>query len=1421
MPTIMGTTGSETLTGTAGSDTFDISQGGDDVVYTMGGSDDVVYVGGALTANDRIIGAGVSPTTGGINSVSVVLDGDYSAGVTFSATTFSNLTNLRVTAGHSYRLTSNDATMMHFYQYMSDLTVDGAALGTADTLYFDGSAETDAHLGLTGGAGSDTLIGGVANDVLTGGDGNDQLRGGDGNDALRGGAGNDALYSGDGDDTLDGGTGVNTLDGGAGNDQLQATNSAAGSSINAGSGDDLILTALPNGTTYDGGAGRDAIYVAADLNTRALSFSVNLATGTITDGTSTDRLISIEGAMGGAGNDTLTGDDGNNWLSGGEGCDVLEGGLGDDIILGEKDLAAPWSDSHIFWGGSYAGIPEIDTVSFAHAARGETVDPGADQRHPALPTGVAYGGDGLDTIMVCQNFVLSGYNDVFMGSPIWNYTYKVWGGDGNDLININTGFATGHQWDTGTNSLYGGNGDDVLIGGDSNLLQSYISKDVIDGGSGADTMTGGTGYDIFEFTSASDLSLEADHITDFAPGDDTLDFSAVTGLSFIGTAAFSGAAGQLRYVLQNGQTVLQLDADGDKQADGLLVLDNGAFALSETTAGSKILVADDGAAPVLVGLSPDNGSTIGGSWPPITLTFNEAVRIGSGKIGLYDASGLLFEIDAASSYVSAVGNTVTISGAFGFERGHSYYIKVSDGAIVDGAGHAFTGLSSPSSWTFTLTSANTGPVLQSGDVAKGSSGASLNPTITLTFDKPVHAISGTIMISNSQANTPFITISATDSSQVTVSGNSLIIKPTAALFGSTQYEITTGNLIVADAAGNRNEARIDAISSVLFTTVARQDTTAPTLISATPSSGSSVSPGANIVLTFSEAVRPGYTWSVTGLSYDNCFWITRASDGHLIKSISASDTSQVTISGNQVIINPNVDLPGDTAFIVSYGAYALQDMAGNFVGGQDISGLAPITGQFTATTFTTTSEINGTKSNDVLPGTAGNDVLSGLGGNDTLYGYAGNDTLRGGAGSNTLDGGAGTDTAAFAGQAPDYFVSVSGGVTTVMGVGETDTLTNIEKVSFDGSGQTLTLAEFQAQAFSKLQALEYIASYKDLMGAFGDDAVWGARHYFNNGKAEGRTISFSALNYICSYGDLVVAFHDDQLAATEHYLKNGSYEGRKVTFDPLAYVCSYSDLLVAFRDDQTAAAEHYIKNGYWENRKVTFDALAYVCSYDDLVIAFHNDKTAAEEHYIRNGYWEGRKVTFNALAYIASYTDLIGAFGTDVQAAEEHYIRNGFWEGRKVTFDPVAYLINNTDLGACGFTATDATEHYLKNGYWEHRTTNGAFGSEQTNHDLTVGGLVTDTIGTAGDKDWFAVNVTAGQTYTFTLSGVDGGNGTLADPFLSICDARGVQLTYANDSTNHDAVIRFTALSTGTCYLVASANDTGTGTYKLFATAGG
>ena len=54
--------------------------------------------------------------------------------------------------------------------------------------------------------------------------------------------------------------------------------------------------------------------------------------------------------------------------------------------------------------------------------------------------------------------------------------------------------------------------------------------------------------------------------------------------------------------------------------------------------------------------------------------------------------------------------------------------------------------------------------------------------------------------------------------------------------------------------------------------------------------------------------------------------------------------------------------------------------------------------------------LRGMAGNDILDGGTGNDQLLGEAGNDTLLGGSGNDTLTGGAGADTLDGGTGNDT---------------------------------------------------------------------------------------------------------------------------------------------------------------------------------------------------------------------------------------------------------------------------------------------------------------------------------------------------------------------------------------------------------------------------
>jgi serralysin len=115
----------------------------------------------------------------------------------------------------------------------------------------------------------------------------------------------------------------------------------------------------------------------------------------------------------------------------------------------------------------------------------------------------------------------------------------------------------------GRDVIFGNGGDDILIGG-----------------SGTDLLFGGAGADVFLYTTISDAPrvtgitafLNREIIGDFQTGIDRIDLSAIDAniniagnqaFTFIGSAAFSRVAGQLRYA--NG--ILSGDVNGDNVAD--------------------------------------------------------------------------------------------------------------------------------------------------------------------------------------------------------------------------------------------------------------------------------------------------------------------------------------------------------------------------------------------------------------------------------------------------------------------------------------------------------------------------------------------------------------------------------------------------------------------------------------------------------------------------------------------------------------------------------------------------------------------------------------------------------------------------------------------------------------------------------------
>jgi predicted extracellular nuclease/methionine-rich copper-binding protein CopC len=145
------------------------------------------------------------------------------------------------------------------------------------------------------------------------------------------------------------------------------------------------------------------------------------------------------------------------------------------------------------------------------------------------------------------------------------------------------------------------------------------------------------------------------------------------------------------------------------------------------------------------------------------------------------------------------------------------------------------------------------------------------------------------------------------------------------------------------------------------------DATGPVLKTSTPADdATNVDKAANLVLRFDEGVARG-----TG-----DFVIKKVSDNSTVATISAADTTQVTVAFNTVTINPTADLAANTAYYVEAVAGTLNDHYGNNWGG--LAGA-------TAFNFTTTSA----PPPKVLITEVNSSTSSGAGGGDffELYNY--------------------------------------------------------------------------------------------------------------------------------------------------------------------------------------------------------------------------------------------------------------------------------------------------------------------------------------------------------------------------------------------------------------------------------------------------
>ena len=536
----------------------------DSTIDVLGGSgSDSLTVGddgnGHFPKFRSVIGAG---TSGSMNVVwgagslqagitfdsieALFLDGDsqLNAGDVLTTGESADSIRLRSTSSGAYRVSSGGGNDQIFLNgaSISVVAIDaGAGNDLIDTSGISGIL--GGSYSVAGGTGDDVyVIGNVSPVVIeNAGEGTDEVRTTFGSytlqdnvenltgllasgQSLTGNSANNVIIGAGGNDRLDGGAGADHLEGGLGSDQYFV---------------DALDTIVDSGGTLDQVYASSSYALAAGLEVEILATTASAGTvGFRLYGNDwAQSVIGTNGAdemVGGGGDDGLYGHDGVDIMDGGEGADVMDGGTGGDIYF-------------------------VDNV-------GDVVIERDGEGSDYLYTSVSYalGAGSYVEFLATTNSGGTGAIDLA----------------GSDRDNTITG-------NDGVNTLTGGGGSDNLRGLGGN--------DLLDGGRGQDFLEGGAGADTFRFEFASDSALgAADAIFDFVSGTDKLDLALIDAdsgavgdqaFTFLGSAAFSGRAGELRAESIGNTTHIIGDVNGDGVADLHIILYNSAG----VTAGDFVL----------------------------------------------------------------------------------------------------------------------------------------------------------------------------------------------------------------------------------------------------------------------------------------------------------------------------------------------------------------------------------------------------------------------------------------------------------------------------------------------------------------------------------------------------------------------------------------------------------------------------------------------------------------------------------------------------------------------------------------------------------------------------------------------------------------------------------------------------------------
>ncbi|MEA3040610.1 MAG: hypothetical protein QOC65_99 [Sphingomonadales bacterium] len=342
-----GNSAGNVVTGGGGRDIIRLQEGGNDNANGDAGND-TFYYGATFDSADTVNGGG------GIDAI--ILQGDYSAGVTLALSGVANVTDVESlslapgnytaygdpgTGSYSYNLTTHEGNVAAG----AILKINAFLLRAGENLTFNGAAEGNGRFMVLAGQGIETLTGGAQGDLfIFGHDG----RFGAG-DSVTGGGGYDSVYL-RGDYVID-------------FNAVGFTSALAGiESVTLAGYSDVQFVGGGDGEFDYAIVWNDALLAADTItfNGSRLGAAETMAFDGSDEATAEFHL------WGGAAADTLAGGDGGDLLFGGAGADTLTGNGGDDIFRYHfvSDSTAVTSDTVVdFTTGDLIDLSVIDAVS--------------------------------------------------------------------------------------------------------------------------------------------------------------------------------------------------------------------------------------------------------------------------------------------------------------------------------------------------------------------------------------------------------------------------------------------------------------------------------------------------------------------------------------------------------------------------------------------------------------------------------------------------------------------------------------------------------------------------------------------------------------------------------------------------------------------------------------------------------------------------------------------------------------------------------------------------------------------------------------------------------------------------------------------------------------------------------------------------